>query len=187
VTQAPAIENQKQEQPITQSDLGISKQETPSFEKRQLNRQETSQFIPGIEKPSSDYEITLPPTVSPSESPAPTLRSIEAEPKSEDKDVKTEQSIDDMKKSERKEAPEMKKEKDVEKSNKGDEVLQKTITPSINEERILGKDSIKLDTVKVMGKMKKEGKKVKESKDSLKNQPLKKPPVNDEKQPDTSK
>jgi hypothetical protein len=38
-----------------------------------------------------------------------------------------------------------------------------------------------------MGKMKKEGKKVKESKDSLKNQPLKKPPVNDEKQPDTSK
>ena len=186
VTQSSGLENKQQENPVTPGDQGITKREAPSLEEHGLKLNKPPSFLPETEKPSSDFEVTIPPTVTPSESPSPTMRSVEAEPKSSEIEEKTEGKIDDLKKAERKEAPELKKEKGEDKLDK-DEVMQKSVAPSVNEQNVLGKDSSKLDSVKIIGKMKKIGKKAPVTKDSLKNQPTSKPPVNDEKLPDTSK
>jgi hypothetical protein len=185
VTQSTSTEGNRIEQPPVQNeDLGITKNETTPSDRTTLERRENVPYTPELEKPSSEYEITIPQSIEKSETISPSERSIEAEPKTLDKELKKEEHIDGMRKSESQEAPVMKKD---EKSNQQDEMLQKVITPSVNEEKVLGKDANKPDSVKVMGKMKKEGKKALDSKDSLKKQPSNKPVLKDEKQPDTTK
>lgn len=185
VTQSTSTEGNKTEQPPLQNEnLGITKNETTPSDRTTIERRETIPYIPELEKPSSDREITIPSPVEKSETIAPSERSIEAEQKTMDKEVKKEEKTDGLRKSESQEAPVMKKD---EKLNKEDEVLQKVITPSMNEENVMGKDTNKSDSMKVMSKMKKVGKKALDSKDSLKNQPSKKPVLKDEKQPDTTK
>lgn len=184
ITQQEQDKNRSDQQ-ITSGELSNSKKESaPESRNEEKRFYEHPVFTPGIEKPSSDFGITKPPLEPSVEIPAPTLRSTEAEPKSSNQDVKDEEKMDGLKLNETKEAPEMKKEKGDERMKKED-VMQKTITPSVEEQNIIKKESGKIDTAKIMDK--KVGKKAPNKNDSLQIQSKKKPPVKDEKQPDTSK
>jgi hypothetical protein len=173
VVPGTSIQNEQQKQQIAKQENITGEKEMKKNGEKSLENKEYIPVFPESEKTPTDFGL---PTESPKmdklESPVPPERSIEAEPRTIEQEVKGMEKSEDTKKIEKKEAPIMRK---GEESKTAKDVIPKISNPPLMYDKIIESDTINPDSNKI--RTKKDSAKVKGIRDSLKT------PVKDEEQP----